>query len=317
MPNFEPTLFTSIPPRMRRFVQGRDFGTSWQMACIASWKAAGFRTLSLNSPEEIEALRSFASIIEFEEIPEGQNRPSMTDFFIAASKSGSKIAGIVNADCMIIPQTRIAERLKDSINGIVIAERLNLSQETFRPTGVPCQGFDAFFFEVAALSRIERDDHWRIGEVWADFWLPLAFNAAGFEIKTLPAPILLHLNHELAWDWADWKSHFSRIIELLRAHGGGRLDSDLVKKLLEASELNDDDVDELSKLLFAWLIKREPLWCPEAGSLDDLITSILKAMATSESSVHPYRAQLKQTIDALGLRPTLYKLGLVKRDIPT
>ena len=241
----------------------------------------------------------------------------MTDFFIAASKSGSKIAGIVNADCMIIPQTRIAERLKDSINGIVIAERLNLSQETFRPTGVPCQGFDAFFFEVAALSRIERDDHWRIGEVWADFWLPLAFNAAGFEIKTLPAPILLHLNHELAWDWADWKSHFSRIIELLRAHGGGRLDSDLVKKLLEASELNDDDVDELSKLLFAWLIKREPLWCPEAGSLDDLITSILKAMATSESSVHPYRAQLQQTIDALGLRPTLYKLGLVKRDIPT
>ena len=199
----------------------------------------------------------------------------------------------------------------------MIAERLNLSQETFRPTGVPCQGFDAFFFEVAALSRIERDDHWRIGEVWADFWLPLAFNAAGFEIKTLPAPILLHLNHELAWDWADWKSHFSRIIELLRAHGGGRLDSDLVKKLLEASELNDDDVDELSKLLFAWLTKREPLWYPEAGSLDDLITSILKAMVTSESSVHPFRALLRQTIDALGLRPTLYKLGLVKLDIPT
>ena len=75
----------------------------------------------------------------------------MTDFFIAASKSGSKIAGIVNADCMIIPQTRIAERLKDFINGIVIAERLNLSQETFRPTGVPCQGFDAFFCEVGDL----------------------------------------------------------------------------------------------------------------------------------------------------------------------
>ena len=56
MTKTESTLFTSIPPRMKRPVQAREFGLAWQMACIKSWRDAGFRVVSLNAPEEIEAV---------------------------------------------------------------------------------------------------------------------------------------------------------------------------------------------------------------------------------------------------------------------
>ena len=138
----ECTLFTSIPPRLTRLVQGRDFGLAWQTACIKSWRDSGFRIVSLNTPKEIEALRSLEPEVEFVEIGPDRTRPLITDFFAAAENSKTRIAGIINADCMIIPQTRIINHFTDDIGGIVIADRINISQETLLPTGWG-GGFDA------------------------------------------------------------------------------------------------------------------------------------------------------------------------------
>jgi hypothetical protein len=177
----------------------------------------------------------------------------------------------------------------------VIAERLNLSQQTLRPTS-DNGGFDAFFFEAAAVATIERDNHWRIGGVWYDFWLPLAFHVAGFEIKTLPAPILLHLNHNASYESLGWESDFPRLINLLRARGGDRLDSNLMAELLRTRKLRTKDVRVLAGLLLAWLRSHKPLWSPEAGSIDELMTSVLKVLAPP--------------------LPILYRLGLVSREFP-
>ena len=84
----------------------------------------------------------------------------------------------------------------------------------------------------------------------------------------------------------------------------------------------------LHSLLYDWLKSREPLWSPEAGSVDDLMTSVLNAVAIfPQPSVNPYRAllgrigaflkrvrfRLARVMDTLGLRRTLYMLGLIKR----
>src|SRR5262249_27058922 len=209
---------------------------------------------------EIAAIRSSISRVAFEKIPKGRSRPLITDFFSAATASGNKIAGIINADCMMINHFQLIKHLKDRLDGIVIAERLNLSQETLRPTGLGTAGFDAFFFDVAALSQIEHDNHWEIGGVWADYWLPLAFHVAGFNIKTLPAPILLHLEHEQAWSWEAWKSECSKIIRLMKANETRCLDRDMPASLAKA--VHTDDVGTIQRVLSVWLKSREPLWTP-------------------------------------------------------
>jgi len=310
------TLFTSIPPRMSRIVQGRDFGRSWQTACVKSWNDAGFRVVSLNPPEEIDGLRKSASSVKFLPIPEGIQRPRTWDFFEAAKASRSKVAGIINADCMILPQAGIIEHLRTDIDGVVIAERLNLSNKNFVPTGSSCFGFDAFFFDVAALEFLEKDEHWRIGEVWVDYWIPLAFHLAGFSIKTMPAPVLLHLDHDIAWDLVKWERHFPKLVDFVRRHGGLRSDKRVSDELLRSRTLNRQEVTTLQHLLFNWLRSHEPLWRPEPGTLDDLTTSLLCSFATPKMSRYEaFRSSMRQFVDAFGLRRPLHALGLVKRRV--
>jgi len=323
MTKSEITLFTSLPTRLKRPVQGRDLGPAWQTACINSWKDAGFRVVSLNNSEEIAALRFYAPTIEFMEIPSDLSRPRLTDFFDAAKSSGSEIVGIINADCMIVPNVELASHLPRLHNSVVIIERINLSQETLRPTGLRCTGFDAFFFDVAALAQIQNDDHWHIGNVWIDYWLPFAFHRAGVAVKTLPSPLLFHLDHELAWDWGAWASEGDRVIRLLKADVSGRLDPALATKVSKLKQTQDAGL--LQNLLFDWLKSQKPLWEPEIGSVDDLATRILNASAVFPQPGSYYlhhrlsalsrriRSVFRRVIDTLGLRNALFAVGLVKR----
>jgi hypothetical protein len=319
MPQPDITLFTSIPPRVKRPVQGQDFGPAWQAACLDSWIKADFRIVSLNTPNEIDAIRPIAPTVEFREIPASRQRPLITDFFSAASNFKNSVVGIINADCMLIAQTQLKKRLSGHTDGLVIVERLNISELTLRPTGLSCSGFDAFFFDPASLADIERDDYWHIGGVWVDYWLPFAFHAAGLEIKTLPGPMLLHLNHDLAWGWEAWNNEIYRVTDLLcRAESCGRLDPALAAGLHKAMRKND--VGTLQKLFFLWLKSQKPLWTPDAGSVDDLTMKAINASAIFPQTythvlAHQFRdlkrrirGQLRRIFDALGLRRALYTI---------
>jgi hypothetical protein len=295
---------------MSRPFRGRDFGLLWQQACIQSWLDAGFRVISVNAPEEIDELRSFAPTIEFRTITGGHSRPRVTDFFKAAGDFRNETVGIINADCRIIPNSGIIEHLSASLDGIVIAERVNLRHDILR-LGWMNHGFDAFFFAASATDFVARDDHWRIGDVWCDFWLPLAFHVAGCTIKTLPAPILLHLNHDQAWDWAAWKKHFPRLIDLLRTRPLN--DSGLMTELLSVDNASADDVHRLSNLLYLWLSSREALWRPDVGlTMMNLFDAFAMLPPTSRYSGLLGRVRsLKWTIKTFGLHRTLYMLGLL------
>jgi hypothetical protein len=312
------TLFTFIPPNMSRPVQGRERGPAWQAACVQSWKVAGFRVVSLNSPEEIERFQAESTGIEFQELPLGRSRPLITDFFDAATAYGGPVAGVISADCMMIQQFDFMNRLKPPIGGIAIAERIDISPDTLMQIGKNGCHFDAFFFDVGALTKIKYDHHWRIGEVWYDFWLPMAFGIAGLDVKTLPAPILLHLNHEQICDWPGWATHFLKLVDLVRINDGAGLDPNLARELQRTRSFNMPDIHRLSHRLFECFSSREPLWHPEPDSADELVVDLLQGMASPPLpppplALHPFHAKLQRAIDRVGLRHTLYALGLVER----
>ncbi len=275
-------LFTSIPPRVRRLVNGRDYGAAWQVACIESWRRSGFRVISLNGGAELINLRrSYPVGVDFIELPPDVERPRIVDFLDAAKESGAATAGVVNADCLMIPLTGFAERLSENLKNIAIVERINIDHKTLRPTGQHCYGFDAFFFPIGALGALKRDESWRIGDTWWDYWLPIAFHLGGVELRTLPAPMLVHLDHELAWNKVSWIEKCRRLLDYVR--NGGRTPNDLeLAAAFEAMSLEPEELEVygFSQRIFAWLRAREPLWQPEAGSIEELCVAVLNALAT-------------------------------------
>jgi len=311
------TLFTSIPPEMSRIVRGQERGPAWQSACIQSWIRAGFRVISLNPQNEIDRFHPLPANIEFQALPAHSSRASISDFFRAAQACGDEVAGIVNADCMIAAPPEFLFRLKSCIGGIVLSERADIDPNTLRPLGLSGFGFDGFFFDVAAIDKIKWDDHWMIGAVWYDFWLPLAFQVGGLRVKTLPAPILHHLYHDRAWNWEVWAAQFMRIVHFIQDNDG--LDPQLAQAMKGTTSDMIDRIHELSHLVYRSLASSEPLWSPAAASVDELTAQMLWANATPAPLPQPapsrnlFRAALSRAIDRAGLRYTFYVLGLVDR----
>jgi len=229
-----------------------------------------------------------------------------------AAASG-EVAGIINADCLLIPQIGLIKRLVEELDSLVIAERIGLSQTTLHPTGHVCQGFDAFFFATKALAGLEIDDRWRIGDSWWDYWLPLAFQVAGLKPKTLPAPMLIHLDHHQAWDRHVWESSFPRLLDFLRVHTRDLRHPDLISALEAAPAIRQvADIHELIHKIYNWLHSREPLWRPEAGGLTISFDTISHRArdATPAPTVGRGRARLRRVIALPGLREAVDLLGL-------
>ena len=55
---------TSIPPVLKRQDAGRNF-IGYQKLCVQSWTSNGFRILSINDPDEIQALTALYPDVEF------------------------------------------------------------------------------------------------------------------------------------------------------------------------------------------------------------------------------------------------------------
>ena len=263
-------LFTSIPPKWNRPAMGRNFGPAWLQICIKSWIASGFRPISLNSPAEIEGFWMLP--VEFQPVP--RSRPLISDLLDAAKRSGSRIAGIVNADCMTIPFLPLTTALENNLDdGIVIIERLNISRHDLRPTEQHCFGFDGFFFTIESLEKIRWSDDWKIGSVWWDYCFPLAFAAAGKKIRTLPSPGLIHLDHEKNWSREEWRSSMPRLISAIEENAALH---ELAKPYLAVE--HDEEFAPLIETAFQWLRSRDTLYTPEYEAADELVAMMLAVM---------------------------------------
>ncbi len=271
---------TSVPPQISRRIRGVEFGPAWQQACLNSWKAEGFHVVSLNAKEEVAALESMAPLLDVVELPAGRRRPRIRDFLEVIKKSNCEVAGIANADCFLIPGTRLGDRLSRNLDGLVMAERLNLSQLTMSPTGQHCFGFDAFFCNPKSLASVDFDDKWLIGDTWWDYWFPLSLHLAGVRLQTLPAPLIAHLDHEQGWDAKAWEENGRYLIKFLRCHVNELRDPYLVSAM-RAQPDTGRDVALLSCKIFHWLHAQEALWQPEAGTAEDLVMRLYASLSVS------------------------------------
>jgi hypothetical protein len=144
-------------------------------------------------------------------------RPRIADFIDAAKTSGKKLAAIVNADCLLVaPQTVIDASLKASANGMVMFERLNVHPESICPTGTHCNGFDLFLFCTSPLFSMEFDERFEIGSPWWDYYFPMAYEAAGGKLYTLPGPALIHLDHPVGFSQTTYDENRQIVYSLIR-----------------------------------------------------------------------------------------------------
>jgi hypothetical protein len=226
----EIAIVTSIPPRVTREQAGRNIGAQYQLDCVASWVAAGFKILSVNLPAEIELLAPRFPEIEF--VPAerdagaiaGRPTPMIEDLLLALERQPQSIVGIVNADvCMETGKSWMAA-IRDEIDStILIGHRLDLDSWSTQvgemvAAGVPYTGgFDLFFFEKSAIRKCigsaGGDRPFSIGMPWWDFWLPAALALQGHRVARLEAPVAGHLVHPIKYDPAAWEYMGAQLVE--------------------------------------------------------------------------------------------------------
>jgi len=177
-------LFTSIPPRS-------NFSP-----LVDNWESSGFKVTSINCGEEANILR--AGGLDVIEVESAQKRLKISEIMYAIANTGLPFACFMNADCRFIEPIDPEKLSTLARNSLILAERIDVD-EAGAPTNVLCCGFDAFFFDTAALQSLT-DAGYRIGTPWWDYWFPLAMHRSGLELKRFSCPILLHTTHDLNWD---------------------------------------------------------------------------------------------------------------------
>jgi hypothetical protein len=205
------TVYTSIPPSIRRIVQGKEIGTIYQNACINSWREAGLRVVSLNCESEIQQLKERGISVEYVSNGSQSDRSKIANFLSLITESGEPVAGIINADCLLIHYHDFISAISRAAqNSIMLFERLNINPDTMRPTGEHCYGFDAFFFDTRFIGDFKNSGSWLIGQTYWDYWFPLMLMNAGAKLK-ISAPGLVHVNHDVSWKWADWGTNATEL----------------------------------------------------------------------------------------------------------
>jgi hypothetical protein len=270
------TFYTSLPPSIHRPVSSTDFGPIYQRACVESWCRAGFKVVSINTIDEIAALRDLGYPVEFAICH--SSPPSIGDFLRIIRESGEKVAGIVNADCLLVDLPNVLAAVAcQAEDGMVLIERLNIDPSTLRPSGELCYGFDAFFFQTEIIDQIEIPDALRIGHPWWDYWLPVAFAAAGTKLMSIEAPLLVHLDHDRKWNQERWLENGQRMLEwLLAARTLPREFESLIRDFRGKEVFAEDDLSRFAQKCFSWLrLCAETQTLVVAGEWSDFILRVL------------------------------------------
>jgi hypothetical protein len=252
-PKRDVTLYTSLRPRIERIFAGRDIGAAYQRACITSWRQFGFDIISFNSRSEIDALSGCNYDVTFQEID--LDRPRIVHFFRHFQNSRKAVAGIVNADCLLLGNEMIISTiLKAAKSGLVMLERMNVRAEDAHVTGTSCYGFDFFCFGSELLRHQEFDEEILIGTPWWDYWLPLAYQQAGGTLFSPIAPLLIHIDHLQNWSKENWYIQAKRMHAALALHSQEAVAFPFVKYGY-SEELSDTEIDSLAAEAFHWLKK--------------------------------------------------------------
>jgi hypothetical protein len=245
-------LYTSIRPPA-------DAGAvAYLKECLDSWRAAGFEPVAVNGPMEAETLRQLGLAVELA-VMAADRKPRIGDFLSAIRERGCRFAGIINSDCRIIGHPGLAANLQRQLDGrAVLAWRLDVGD--IEPSGVR-YGFDAFFFDTEIMPA--DDAGFSIGDVWWDYWFPLACEMRGATIETLSFPLLTHQVHPLNWKTRKWDDGAHRFWTMLKswraaAPAARSVFKEIPRAWWSSEQLNAHQVGVLSLTVPLWFHKERP-----------------------------------------------------------
>ncbi len=273
-------LFTSISPQLG----GAEL--EHQKYCIASWRSAGFDVATVNGRSEVARIAALELDVEiFTATQDG--KPLVLDILSCIAAKKCRYAGIINADCALLPYPKLSEYLIKCLDGtLALAERVDVDDLSV-PQPDSCGGFDAFFFDTAILPS-DFDASFRVGVPWWDYYLPIAVAARGGRVVNLMTPLLTHKVHKRAWtddERARMGQTFWRFLKECRASnpevlsGFGRE----VDALVSEETLTIEQLAVVGSACFQWLQTRRldppPAFLPtRMGPIETLLRSLRLAL---------------------------------------
>jgi len=205
-------LLTSIPPRFSRKSPetGAEIGKDYLARCIQSWRRNGFVPISLNRPDEVDAV-SALGIIDCMAVSNREARePSKFGPCLGAifdNVPHDQPIAIVNADVYMLYGIGTADRLSRLCEEAVVAgRRLDVTHLGAKQGQVFALGYDLFAFEPRKVPRTVANPiirHFQLGSPWWDYAFPYACSR---EIRglRLKEPFLVHQLHPDRWDPSTW-----------------------------------------------------------------------------------------------------------------
>ena len=299
------TLYTSIPPTLKRMAGGVEYGDAYQKECIHSWIAGGFRVVSINPGAEIASLKIKHPQVKFVDSDSENARTRIDVFFQNIATTGERFSGIINADCYLLSVGANLDAVRANVPGtITLLRRLDIDQATLRPSGRKTWGFDGFLFDTKFLARIDGSNEWEIGEPWWDLWFPFAIYVAGARLRLLDVPVLLHLEHEQRWSWEGWEVNAGFFWDVLKSHS-----AELNDGRVSANPLEMRDPHELNKKLLLWLhLHAETIRLANECAAGNFLSKVLIGMEDTQE------ASLQHQLDTVTFPQWLQsKRGAVRR----
>ena len=191
-----------------------------QRANVMSWQTAGFEVISVNGAEEARALEAAypdVRIAVAEKTAERVARkpvPHIHDLLNALRNrcAGQSTPGrhcivdVINAYIYLRPVPKLSEIVRTHAPGaLILGPRVDVDDAavfaSYRPTGTETYsvGYDYFLMSSELLDDFT-ESPFAMGMPFWDYWLPLVALLHGRPLKSLNAPVALHVHHDTQWD---------------------------------------------------------------------------------------------------------------------
>ena len=181
-----------------------------QQKAIKTWINAGFKVISCNAAEEIEAVVDYFPNVRFIKLDRdgseltGKPYPYVYDVFQALYAESEGVCGVINSDIHVIdfPPGLMGEICKHACEKkLIYSHRMDtksLERKEIQNATILQVGIDIFFFHKD-LIRLIPDDGFLLGNVCWDYWMPIVLFRNGIEIMNIKQPVFYHIYHDRRW----------------------------------------------------------------------------------------------------------------------
>lgn len=194
------TLGTSLAPKQ----------IETQQRAVQSWLDAGFEVVSVNHPDEIQALQPHFRQVQF--VPVTRNGSELygkpliyvDDVLESLKRSKSEIVGIINSDIHLRMDTPLRQRIvKEAGGAVAYARRVNCTSLQDGDGELEKWGIDLFFMDRRILDQIPTSP-FCLGAAWWDTFLPMMCVIHDIPLKCLDERFAFHVRHPLHWNYEQW-----------------------------------------------------------------------------------------------------------------